>query len=531
LGSSPKWREPTRNGRVVDVVVVMSEHIHAVFRIGFPEDRAGIANGPRRSSAPTEFSEIVRRFKAFTATRDFRDRRFGVRPERGGRREVIALIPEGAIAVRILAHLKLPVEVEGFLPIRAPPWDPSFEAMLAVNDDYVDDAPRICRSSTTKPRRGGSRTRTRTCGLANAGRGRTGVRFCWKNEQFQTLTRRSGGVDWAAVVEFGEAAITEVGCGRRVHPGEGLGALIRCGECCWTGAGRVGVAPLFTRSFSVTLAKTCFRAVTGTRQRCHRTAFCRRSRRRRNAGRIRPPVVDSECQRWPTKPRRRACGGIRPSKCDSGTWRWFWTSAVRVRSKRPLATRGDVLGLQRAQSRLHRFWPGSRPLPQRFAFQQRCWAYADRYRRFLVHPPFCAGFWSDGRVSFWRRCCRRIGWLGSVRARRADHEVESAAGWSGFLTRASGFRPVAGRSLALERSGIFERLARAKFVGSSCTPCTTGSTYAAAVGGSCAHQKGPSSTSCTPNAATDDATSSALGCSVSSSPGWNVMTGVLCCRQ
>jgi cysteine-rich repeat protein len=66
---------------------------------------------------------------------------------------------------------------------------------------------------------------------------------------------------------------------------------------------------------------------------------------------------------------------------------------------------------------------------------------------------------------------------------------------------------------------------------SGCTPCTTSSTYAAAVGGSCAHQKGPSATSCTPNAATDDATSSALGCSVSSSPGWNVMTGVLCCRQ
>jgi putative transposase len=53
----------------VDAVVVMPEHIHAVFRIGFPEDRADIANGPRRSSAPTDLSEIVRRFKTFTAMR------------------------------------------------------------------------------------------------------------------------------------------------------------------------------------------------------------------------------------------------------------------------------------------------------------------------------------------------------------------------------------------------------------------------------------------------------------------------------
>jgi putative transposase len=53
----------------VDAVVVMPEHIHAVFRIGFPEDRAGVANGPRQSSAPTDLSEIVRRFKTFTAMR------------------------------------------------------------------------------------------------------------------------------------------------------------------------------------------------------------------------------------------------------------------------------------------------------------------------------------------------------------------------------------------------------------------------------------------------------------------------------
>ena len=59
----------------------------------------------------------------------------------GGRREVIALIPEGAIATRILGHLKLPVDAQGFLPIRAPPWDPFVEAMLPGNDDCADDDP------------------------------------------------------------------------------------------------------------------------------------------------------------------------------------------------------------------------------------------------------------------------------------------------------------------------------------------------------------------------------------------------------
>ncbi len=45
----------------------------------------------------------------------------------GGRREVIAMIPSGEIATKILAHLKLPVAAEGFLPIRAPPWADDFE--------------------------------------------------------------------------------------------------------------------------------------------------------------------------------------------------------------------------------------------------------------------------------------------------------------------------------------------------------------------------------------------------------------------
>ena len=52
----------------------------------------------------------------------------------GGRREVIALIPSGEIATKILCHLKLPVEAEGFLPIRAPPWDDDC-GWLAANDE------------------------------------------------------------------------------------------------------------------------------------------------------------------------------------------------------------------------------------------------------------------------------------------------------------------------------------------------------------------------------------------------------------
>ncbi len=53
----------------------------------------------------------------------------------GGRREVIALIPSGEIATKILAHLKLPLTAEGFLPIRAPPWDADFSQALAANDE------------------------------------------------------------------------------------------------------------------------------------------------------------------------------------------------------------------------------------------------------------------------------------------------------------------------------------------------------------------------------------------------------------
>ncbi len=52
----------------------------------------------------------------------------------GGRREVIAPIPSGEIATKILAHLHLPVTAEGLLPIRAPPWDDDL-GRGAANDE------------------------------------------------------------------------------------------------------------------------------------------------------------------------------------------------------------------------------------------------------------------------------------------------------------------------------------------------------------------------------------------------------------
>ena len=62
----------------------------------------------------------------------------------GGQREMIALIPSGEIAAKILAHLKLPVDAEGFLPIRAPPWDPDFSQALVANDEprFADEIDR-----------------------------------------------------------------------------------------------------------------------------------------------------------------------------------------------------------------------------------------------------------------------------------------------------------------------------------------------------------------------------------------------------
>ncbi len=62
----------------------------------------------------------------------------------GGRREVIALIPSGEIATKILAHLRLPVTAESFPPIRAPPGTGD-RGWQAANDEvglpfFDDDA-------------------------------------------------------------------------------------------------------------------------------------------------------------------------------------------------------------------------------------------------------------------------------------------------------------------------------------------------------------------------------------------------------
>jgi hypothetical protein len=57
----------------------------------------------------------------------------------GGRREVIAVIPSGAIAKKILAHLKLPVEATGFATIRGPPQRFDDGWAQAANEDCGDD--------------------------------------------------------------------------------------------------------------------------------------------------------------------------------------------------------------------------------------------------------------------------------------------------------------------------------------------------------------------------------------------------------
>ena len=62
----------------------------------------------------------------------------------GGRCEVIALIPSGEIATKILVHLRLRVTAESFLAIRAPPWTEDF-GRQAANDEveqplFEDDA-------------------------------------------------------------------------------------------------------------------------------------------------------------------------------------------------------------------------------------------------------------------------------------------------------------------------------------------------------------------------------------------------------
>ena len=64
-----------------------------------------------------------------------------------------------------------------------------------------------------------------------------------------------------------------------------------------------------------------------------------------------------------------------------------------------------------------------------------------------------------------------------------------------------------------------------------CNTCTdqTNDMRAAAVGGSCGFQSSATPNSCTPNAGTDGATQTQLGCSKTNNAQWAVVTGVLCC--
>lgn len=93
-----------------------------------PEPTAA-ATAPMPSRLP--YAEIFRRVFKF----DVLD------CECGGKRHIIATIPQGAIAQRILAHLRLPLTATGYLPIRAPPWDDFEWAYAAGNDDAVDEVP------------------------------------------------------------------------------------------------------------------------------------------------------------------------------------------------------------------------------------------------------------------------------------------------------------------------------------------------------------------------------------------------------
>ena len=65
----------------------------------------------------------------------------------------------------------------------------------------------------------------------------------------------------------------------------------------------------------------------------------------------------------------------------------------------------------------------------------------------------------------------------------------------------------------------------------TCTTCTdqTNDMRAAAVGGTCGFESAATVNSCTPNAGTDGATQTQLGCSKNNNAQWAVVTGVLCC--
>lgn len=92
-----------------------------------PVDPIAALTKPRPAPSRMPWHELMRRVFAWELHCD------GC----GGRRRLLATIPEGEIASKILAHLNLPVTAEGFLPIRAPPWE-DFGWAYAARDDAAD---------------------------------------------------------------------------------------------------------------------------------------------------------------------------------------------------------------------------------------------------------------------------------------------------------------------------------------------------------------------------------------------------------
>jgi hypothetical protein len=63
----------------------------------------------------------------------------------GARKRVIATIPTGPVAERILRHVGLSATAEDFVEIRGPPadlWPADEEPGHAANDDGIDDWPQ-----------------------------------------------------------------------------------------------------------------------------------------------------------------------------------------------------------------------------------------------------------------------------------------------------------------------------------------------------------------------------------------------------
>jgi hypothetical protein len=129
---SSKWRaqvvKDTPRPRA-NKAAATSECVHPHAQAPSATNKAVEATEPRPRSSRMPWHELMRRVFAWDVLKC---------EGCGGKRRLIATIAEGAIATRILTHLNLPVTAEGFLPIRAPPWE-DFGWAYAANDDAVDD--------------------------------------------------------------------------------------------------------------------------------------------------------------------------------------------------------------------------------------------------------------------------------------------------------------------------------------------------------------------------------------------------------